>query len=218
LNLRRVLDSAVAYIFDQNRVGPLLEPIRGRRDYWHWVALAVTDPSRESIEPWPLRHVQTALWFLAASPTEKATYLPAPFPGIMFHGAEGDFGTGNPLYFMVAFCGDACRVGARIDEWMDLDPTGKIGNQFRELEAILAQMRWERLRQSESPFRDFVTGYPDMAALLDATNRYANAIIADLGWSADLPYPRLTCAGLLDEYSYGAYSAPEAQQLDADTK
>jgi hypothetical protein len=168
----------------------------------------------ESIEPWPLHHVQTALWFLAATTAEKATYLPDPFPGVLFHGDEGDFGTGNPLYFMLAFCADACRSGARIDEWMDLDPTGRIGKQFQELEAILKQMLWKEIRESQSRFLDCVAGYSDMPPLLDATSRYAKAIIADLGWSTDVSRPRLSCEHLLDSYSYGSYSTPEARPLD----
>jgi hypothetical protein len=167
--------------------------------------------SDRSIEPWPLHYVQTALWFLSATPAEKAKYLPPAFPAVKFHGGEGDFVTGNPLYFMVAFCADACQVGAGIDEWMDLDPSGKIRDQFNELRAVLNAMIWGELeKRNAAEFLRAPSHWPDMAGLFNAASRYSKEIIAELTWGAELSSPKLTCEGLLDEYSYGAYSAPNA--------
>lgn len=168
----------------------------------------MTDPSDHSVEPWRLHYVQTALWFLSATPAEKAHYLPRPFPAVTFHGHLGDFVTDNPLYFMVQFCTDACQVGARIDEWADLDPGGTVRNQFDELGAIVTAMihggiaKWDPYAFLRSP-----DDYPDLAGLFNAASRYSKAIVADLAWSAELASPTLRCESLLDEYSYNAYSA-----------
>lgn len=178
----------------------------------------MTDPS-QSIEPWPLHYVQTALWFLNATPADRAKYLPPPFPAVRFHGDLGDFETGNPLYFMVQFCAEACRMGSRIDEWMDLDPSGKLRAQFDELRAILNAMILDDLEKWDPATILRATGdspgdvyLPDTAGLFNAASRYSKAITADLAWSADLSGPKLGCEGLLDEYSYGAYSSSVAEQ------
>ena len=127
----------------------------------------------------------------------------------MFHGNVGDFGTGNPLYFMVHFCADASQVGARIDEWMDLDPDGSVREQFDELHAILTAMLGQRLEKVDvAAFLHSPETLPDLEGLFNAARRYSTQIIADLGWRSDLAGPRLRCEALLDEYSYGAYSAP----------
>ena len=168
----------------------------------------MTEPSHTSIEPWPLHHVQTALWFLSSTPADQATYLPRPFPAVRFHGSLGDFETGNPLYFMVRFCVDACEVGSRIDEWMDLDPNGTQRDRFDELRAILSAMLWQELDKRDAfAFLRSPSDYPDMAGLFNAASRYSKEIIADLAWSAELSTHKLRCESLLDEYSYGAYSA-----------
>lgn len=188
----------------------------------------MADPSHESLEPWPLHYVQTALWFLSATPADKAKYLPPPFPPVRFHGNLGDFETGNPLHFMVRFCADACEVGARIDEWMDMDPSGRVRDQFEELRALLHATIWEELEKwdpatvlrspGDAPGDVYLR---DMAGLLNASSRYSKAIIVDLDWSISLSSHKLRCESLLDEYSYGAYSAgvvtkPGAQTESAD--
>jgi hypothetical protein len=174
----------------------------------------VTDRSPQSIEPWPLRYVQTALWFLGLPHAEKAGYLPAPFPAVHFHGDLGDFTTGNPLYFMVQFCAEACRVGARVEEWMDLEPGAELPERFTELGAILTATLADVDKREGDAFLRSLESWPDVAGLFNAVRRYARELMADLGWSAEPGAHLFRCERLLDEYSYGAYSAGAARPAE----
>jgi hypothetical protein len=182
-----------------------------------WTPAEMTEAQQRSSEPWPLHHVQTALWFLSSDTADQAKYLPAPFPAIQFHGSTGDFVTGNPLYFMVQLCADACAEGARLDEWGDLDPNGVIGPRFVELRAILSAMHGLGLEDNDPvAFMRSPESYPDLRGLFSAARRYARGIVADLSWNAELSRHTFSCVELLDEYSYGAYSARVAAPPQAD--
>jgi hypothetical protein len=174
----------------------------------------VTDRSPESLEPWQLRYVQTALWFLSLPHAEKAGYLPPRFPAVLFHGDLGDFTTGNPLYFMVQFCGDACRVGARVEDWMDLEPRPELAERFGELGAILTVTLPDVEQRDGDAFVRSLESLPGLRGLFNAARRYARDLMADLGWSVEPGEHTLSCVRLLDEYSYGAYSASAARAAE----
>ena len=151
---------------------------------------------------WPAGYLRIALQFLALSNEEKSAWLTASFPPTLFHMREGDAELSEPLRFMALFCADLTYGSVSSEHLPDDHDRDAI---LREICAVIDVMWFSTNTYFWS--LAFVAEQRSMpwAQIWEALARLSRLVLDKLDWpAAPLEYP---CAALLDEYSYGAYSA-----------
>ena len=151
---------------------------------------------------WPTGYLRIALQFLALDNAAKRGWLPAPFPPTVFHMRDGDVELSDSLRFMAAFCGDLTYASVSSSELPDDDERDAI---LREISAVLDVMWfskntyiWDLALVAEQTAMEW-------SRIWNVLERLSGLALARLGWPVSpLEY---RCALLLDEYSYGAYTA-----------
>ena len=159
----------------------------------------ITEDEDTKAQQWREARLRSCLRFLVLSNREKLDYLPASFSEMTFHGDTGDFVTGDPLKFICFLVED---VSLRCHTYFD-----KVNQRLRELRILLDLMYWSKndaiwnLHLCISQRRSGT----QWAYVWDMLARLSKKVLALLEWSVEPP--DLSCETLLDEYSYGGYSA-----------
>ncbi len=156
--------------------------------------LAMAEGTPESTREWPAYHLGVALRFLALDLAGKRAYLPAHFPETTFHMQEGDASHSDPFEFMCIFASDCCKssIGCSCITSDTQD------HLLLELSSLLSTLSCcERARIWDM---DFSVAEHTWSAVA----RLARFALESFGWEPTVPDK--SCAELLNEYSYGAYS------------
>lgn len=149
-----------------------------------------SSPGRE----WPTDYARTVLQFLALDPAGKRAFLPAKFKQVTFHMQDADALFSNPFKFMGMLAAD-CLKSTAFSSCITCDDQVHL---LLELSSLLSALDWcdNRARVWELD--------PDWDETWAAVGRLAKQALNAFGW--ELSTPIISCAELLDEYSYGAYS------------
>jgi hypothetical protein len=151
---------------------------------------------------WPSGYLRIALQFLALDNEAKRQWLPAPFPTTLFHMREGDSELSDPLRFMALFCADLTYGSVSSLQLPDDAERDRI---LREITAVLDVMWFSRNEYIwDLAFIAEQRAMP-WSFIWEAVGRSARLALDRLAWP--VAPPEYSCVLLLDEYSYGAYSA-----------
>ena len=152
------------------------------------------------VERWREQRLRTCLRFFVLDNQSKVDYLPPSFPELTFHlDNGGDLTTGEPLKFI-------CSLPEDVYPGCPSYPDA-INQRIREVLVLLDLMYWSKdeciWNLSMYTGQSLCRG--QWTHLWDILGRLSKEALTLLGWAVEPP--DLSCETLLDEYSYGAYSA-----------
>lgn len=143
-----------------------------------------------SRDPWPNLYVVSALMFFAMEPAHRNSYVVADFPEVLFHGTEADWKSGDALETVTMIFSEILGLGSTLDLW----------RQSAQMEALgiadQIQSLYEQLTDRE---------VEELLANWNSSKKVAGYILGQVGWHESGKHPPVSCARLLNEYSYGAY-------------
>jgi len=144
-----------------------------------------------SEDPWPYEYLVNALCFFAMDAHSRDDYLPTDFTPVLFHCEGGDVLSGNTREMVCSIYAEILGVG-RDMSWAEDERWDS-----RNLENAFGWL-YENL---------FLPNTEDVWKNWESTRVVAGQVLNHLGWNSLSEPPEFSAAKLLNEYSYGAYSA-----------